>query len=129
VIIIANSIHFFDASSFVVHQATNHEISKMLQGSNIAFFSDLNDDEKIVFMDEVEKNLLGSDVHNAFLTELSRTINNNLADHVANEMKKESNTSTKVDLILNSAAQGCVDLLARLPAEEKGTLRLMLNRE
>ena len=113
----------------MLSQATNREISKMLESSKVAFFSDLNEDEKAVFMDEVEKNLIGSDVHNAFLTELSRTINNNLSAHVASVLRDESNDSTKVDIILQSAAQGCVDLLARLPSEEKGPLRLMLNRE
>jgi hypothetical protein len=79
-------------------------------------------------MDEVEKNLLGSDVHNAFLAALSRTINSNMSKTVNEQLKKEGNTATKVDIILNTAAQGCVDLLARLPSEEKGTIRLALNR-
>jgi len=99
----------------------------MLKLSKLAYFSDLSEDEKIVFMDEVEKNLQGTDVHNAFLAELSRTINQNLTTSVVSQMKGSS--SMKVNLILNHAAQGCVDLLERLPDEEKGTIRLMLNRE
>ena len=74
----------------------------------------------MIFMDEVEKNLLGSDVHNAFLAALSRTINSNMSKTVNEQLKKEGNTATKVDIILNTAAQGCIDLLARLPSEEKG---------
>ena len=107
--------------------AAHAQIKKMLDRSDVQYFSDLSDAERVLFMDEVEKSLVSEDIYGDFMAEMGAHLSRNLALSVESEFKKKENIMSKVELILKQAAEGSVGIISRLPQDQQATLRLLLN--
>ena len=106
-----------------------HSVQDRLKQNHIQFFSDLNDVEKALFIDEVERSLAHDNVYKNFQGVLSRSLDESLSNQVERELLETgSSRVNKVDMILERAAEGATRLLKRLPSE-KSTMRIMLNHE
>jgi hypothetical protein len=106
-----------------------HSVQDRLKQNHIQFFSDLNDVEKSLFIDEVERSLAADHVYKSFQGVLSRGLDECLSNEVETKLLKSGSTrDNKVNMILDLAADGATKLLKRLPGE-KSTLRVMLNHE
>jgi hypothetical protein len=106
-----------------------HSVQDRLKQNHIQFFSDLNDVEKALFIDEVERSLAHDNVYKKFQGVLSRSLDESLSNQVERELLESgSSRVNKVDMILERAAEGATRLLKRLPSE-KSIMRIMLNHE
>ena len=106
-----------------------HSVQDRLKQNHIQFFSDLNDVEKALFIDEVERSLAHDSVYKGFQGVLSRSLDESLSNEVERELLESGSSRTnKVNMILERAAEGATSLLKRLPSE-KSTMRIMLNHE
>ena len=106
-----------------------HSVQDRLKQNHIQFFSDLNDIEKTLFIDEVERSLANDSIYKGFQGVLSRSLDESLSNKVEEELLTSgSSRENKVTMILDRAAEGATKLLRRLP-NEKSTLRIMLNHE
>ena len=110
--------------------AVHTEVQRLLAASHVLYFADLNSDEQAVLMDEVERNLAGSAPHAAVERQLTGLLQSGIARQVdAGLAAVGGSRHTKLDLILKASAEGATTLLRALPAEQKGSFRLMLNCE
>ena len=109
--------------------AVQEEMSRLLKQNRVRYFSDLNADEQAVLIDEVESNLASTRAYNAVKTEISSLLHDGIRADVEEELAAAGNRKSKLQLILDAAAEGATRLLEELPMEQKGMLRLMFHCE
>ena len=110
----------------VMTEAVQAEMARLLKQNHVRYFSDLNADEQAALIDEVERNLASTRTHARCKPKL------HLCYTVVLLPKWRSGCAlmeaSKLQLILNAAAEGATWLLRELPAEQKG-MRLMFHCE
>ena len=88
-----------------------HSVQDRLKQNHIQFFSDLNDIEKTLFIDEVERSLANDSIYKGFQGVLSRSLDESLSNKVEEELLTSgSSRENKVTMILDRAAEGATKL-------------------
>ncbi|XP_063713291.1 uncharacterized protein LOC134841318 isoform X2 [Symsagittifera roscoffensis] len=102
-------------------------IQQQLAQSHVAYFTDLTDAEKSLFMDRAAKSIQHSDNYKRMTQKVSYTLDRHLSNEVARELLEEDPVETKPELVIEHVREGAVCLLKRWP-EMKGKVFRCLNQ-
>ena len=95
----------------------------------VHFFSDLNEAEKRLLVDQAEQTLITGDSHKLFEHKLASLIDENLANAVRAASASSATSASVEEIIVGRASVGIKELLKDSATSESSTLSLLLNRE
>lgn len=101
-------------------------VQQQLKEHNVLFYTDLTDEEKAVVMDRASALVQNGDKYKALNRRVSSVLDKQLNVH--SSVRKDNETKTKTEKLLESAAEGSAALLHRWP-DQKSRVRICFNRE
>ena len=90
-------------------------VQQQLTESQVSYFSDLTDSEKIMFLDRAAKLVRDGSSYQKLVGVVSRVLDRNLNEDVTQTLIDPSNTQTKAELFLQGASKTAINLLRRWP--------------
>lgn len=90
-------------------------IQQQLAENHIAYFSDLSESEKILFLDRAAKLVKESLRHKNLVATTSAKLDQHLSESIMDKLMDPLNSKTKTELVLESACDACSVLLQKWP--------------